>query len=300
MEVKNKNLKETFIFENDFYYHLGIAPNSQTKETFKDVKFVCLGGKQSRMKKFAEYLHEEVLGRPQNSVFQKGTNKLCNISEQAGRYSMYKTGCCISVSHGMGMPSLSILMHELFKMLTFAECSKVTFVRLGTSGGIGLEAGTIVITKQSYSSQLEPYYTQVVCGKQQRIESSCDPCLAQRLLEIGSELDLKTEIGNTMSCDGFYEEQGRMDGALCGFTKAEKMVFLEKAHNECGIKNIEMESCAFAALCHRYQVKCATVCVALLDRLKTDHINAAEVTGHELNLFRIIGKMISSSTTSEN
>lgn len=39
--------------------------------------------------------------------------------------------------HGMGTPSLSILLHELFKLIHYAGCKDVTFFRLGTSGGIG-------------------------------------------------------------------------------------------------------------------------------------------------------------------
>jgi len=44
-----------------------------------------------------------------------------------------------------------------------------------------------------------------------------------------------------MCCDDFYEGQARMDGAICGFTEAQKMEFLQKAHGE-GVVNIEMES----------------------------------------------------------
>jgi hypothetical protein len=39
----------------------------------------------------------------------------------------------------MGIPSLSILIHEILKLLQHAECdpNNVTFFRLGTSGGLG-------------------------------------------------------------------------------------------------------------------------------------------------------------------
>lgn len=39
--------------------------------------------------------------------------------------------------HGMGAPSLSILLHELLKLITYAKCTDVVFLRIGTSGGIG-------------------------------------------------------------------------------------------------------------------------------------------------------------------
>jgi len=39
----------------------------------------------------------------------------------------------------MGIPSLSILIHEILKLLQHADCdpNNVTFFRLGTSGGLG-------------------------------------------------------------------------------------------------------------------------------------------------------------------
>lgn len=39
-----------------------------------------------------------------------------------------------------------------------------------------------------------------------------------------------------------------------------------------GVKNIEMESVAFAALTHHAGIRSAVVCVTLLDRLKGDQV----------------------------
>ena len=39
-----------------------------------------------------------------------------------------------------------------------------------------------------------------------------------------------------------------------------------------GVVNIEMECTAIASLCHHTNVKCAVVCVTLLDRLKGDQV----------------------------
>jgi hypothetical protein len=39
--------------------------------------------------------------------------------------------------HGMGIPSIAIMLHELIKLLYHARCSNVTIIRIGTSGGIG-------------------------------------------------------------------------------------------------------------------------------------------------------------------
>lgn len=37
----------------------------------------------------------------------------------------------------MGIPSISIMLHELIKLLHYAHCTDVTIIRIGTSGGIG-------------------------------------------------------------------------------------------------------------------------------------------------------------------
>jgi hypothetical protein len=42
--------------------------------------------------------------------------------------------------------------------------------------------------------------------------------------------------------------QGRLDGALCSYTEKDKQAYLRAAH-AAGIRNIEMESSVFAAMC---------------------------------------------------
>lgn len=37
----------------------------------------------------------------------------------------------------MGIPSISIMLHELIKLLHHAKCRDVTIIRIGTSGGLG-------------------------------------------------------------------------------------------------------------------------------------------------------------------
>lgn len=45
----------------------------------------------------------------------------------------------------MGIPSLSIMIVEAFKLMNHAKAKDVKFIRLGTSGGIGVEPGTVVV-----------------------------------------------------------------------------------------------------------------------------------------------------------
>ncbi len=45
-----------------------------------------------------------------------------------------------------------------------------------------------------------------------------------------------------------------MDGAICEYTKDEKMAFLQKAFDS-GVRNLEMESLGFAAFCQHMKIK---------------------------------------------
>ena len=47
------------------------------------------------------------------------------------------TSLCFVLQHGMGVPSIAIMLNELIKLLHHAQCTDVTIIRIGTSGGIG-------------------------------------------------------------------------------------------------------------------------------------------------------------------
>ncbi|GFW17385.1 uridine phosphorylase 1 [Trichonephila clavipes] len=53
------------------------------------------------------------------------------------------------------------------------------------------------------------------------------------------------------------------------------MAFLKDIHSK-GVTNMEMESLAFAAMCHHANVKGAVICVSLLNRLLGDQISASK------------------------
>ena len=39
--------------------------------------------------------------------------------------------------HGMGVPSITIMLHEIIKLLHYAGAKDAVIIRIGTSGGIG-------------------------------------------------------------------------------------------------------------------------------------------------------------------
>lgn len=91
----------------------------------------------------------------------------------------------LSVSHGIGAPSISVLLHELAKLIHYAGCDvqSVPFIRVGTCGGLGVEPGTVIVTSQVYDGLLRPEYSLPICGKLVVRETCLDDQLAEELMK---------------------------------------------------------------------------------------------------------------------
>lgn len=85
-----------------------------------------------------------------------------------------------SQQHGMGIPSISIMLHELIKLLHHARCCDVTIIRIGTSGGIG-ETDWFLL-------ELSDPYTRGSC---QNIPSYSEPSRSPDGLKSVRRLDLR-------------------------------------------------------------------------------------------------------------
>ncbi|KAG1668704.1 Uridine phosphorylase 2 [Nymphon striatum] len=247
LALRNPHIEE---MPEDFLYHLSLGTNTHDlKAMFSDIKFVVMGGTPKRMEAFAHFILDEL-----KITLPPGTG-LIDISKYSYRYSMYKVGPVLSVSHGMGIPSLSIMLHEIIKLMYYAECKDVQFFRMGTCGGIGIEAGNLVISESAVDGLMRPYLEMPVLGKLVRRPAVLDLNLAKDLKnckEDGDSFDIY--LGKTMCTYDFYEGQGRLDGAFCNYTEKDKMDFLHKI-SEDGVINMEMESLAFAAMCSYAGIK---------------------------------------------
>lgn len=267
IKICNSNLDSLPV---DVLYHLGLATDTtDLKKSFGDVKFVIMGGSQKRMQKVAEILLEEF------KIKLPVGMGLSNIACTTDRYVMYKVGPIISVSHGMGIPSITILLHEMAKLLYHAGATDVRFIRLGTCGGLGLEPGSVVVSTSCMDSAFNEYFQLTIMGKAVQRPSCLDEQMVSDLLETakGMNLDFEVISGKTMCADDFYEEQARLDGAICEYTECDKMAFLKKAY-ELGVRNLEMESLGFAAFCRRLKIKAAVICATLVNRLESDQLSA--------------------------
>lgn len=262
---RNKILED---IEVDYLYHLGLDSSMNLKALFGNVKFVCMGGSPDRAYEFAKKIQE----RSDKTL----------IIEQFGkteRTSLYKIGNVISMSHGMGMPSILIFLHEITKLLEYAGCIDYIFLRLGTSGGIGIEPGTLVLTTEAVNSNFKAVFDHQVLDKTYSFPTNLDSKLIARIQSCVKTTS-RLVLGKTLGTDDFYEGQGRLDGALAPlYTDTEKHDYLQRAFMM-GVRNIEMESTAFAAFCVRADIPSVIICVALINRFNGDQITS---TKEEMN-----------------
>jgi hypothetical protein len=125
--VQNPNLSD--LEGNDYLYHIGLNPaEDDLKRFFHDVKFVCMGGSVGRMEEFAQSVADE-LGEHESVAIPFGMRP--SAIGKTDRYSMFKVGPVLISSHGMGQPSMSILLHEVAKLLDYAGADDPVFIRLG-------------------------------------------------------------------------------------------------------------------------------------------------------------------------
>ncbi|XP_039948547.1 uridine phosphorylase 1-like [Bactrocera tryoni] len=259
--------------DEDFLYHLGLGTKTHNlPEMFGDVKFVIVGGTPKRMENLAKYLLNEIKHK-----LPVGT-QLSDLTGAADRYSMYKAGPIICVNHGMGNPSISILLHELIKLVHHAKCKNPVFIRLGTCGGLGVPGGTVVISDGVLNDKLNAEHEFKILGNVVPRPTKLDANLAQELKAVASPSDgFQTVIGKTYCADDFYEGQGRLDGAFCDYQEADKMRWLNMLQQR-GVVNIEMESSMFAALTHNAGLKAGIICAAIVNRLNGDQITETKET----------------------
>lgn len=254
----------------DFLYHLGLTTHDNLPDMFGDIKFVILGGSMNTMLEFAKFARAELY------LPAERLDNLC----RSERYGLWKVGPVLVVAHGVGGPSITILLHELFKLVHYACATNVIFIRVGTSAGVGVSPGTVVVSENALNASLRKEHKQVVLGQEISRPTILNTQLAEALLMCQNDVNVETILGSTLCADDFYEGQGRLDGAFCDYTEEDKIEYLRKAFH-LGVRNIEMESCAFASLCHRAGIRGAVVCVTLIDRLHSDLMSANDVSRYD-------------------
>ena len=257
----------------DVYYHLGVDSNDPILKIFKDVKAIIVAGSSGRVVKFAE------------NWSKKRKKKIYALSKEDRFVTNYCDGVLFA-SHGMGMPSAGVCIQELMRLVYFLkngdpqEMDKIFWCRIGTSGGVGLEGGTVVVTTEGLMADLKPYRLLNGGMGEYWFNSSFPVDIAQAIINANKNSGLNVVMGKTIAANEFFLEQFRLDGAVCMETPESKMAWLKWIHKN-GVRNIEMEGAMIAAFLNHWGFsKFATICCTLLNRLNGDQVTSTKEQLH--------------------
>lgn len=271
MKIKNMNkahldkaLKGKSV---DHLYHFGVCNSDDVLCPMKDLKAIVMAGSADRIKRMAEAWSKK-----------NNRSKILKFPKEE-RFSVYYTNGVLFSSHGMGMPSISIAVQELMKLVYFVkkgnvkEMDKVFWCRVGTSGGVGLEPGSVVISTEALLPDLKPYRL-FVAGKEYFFESKFPKKCIDKIIKANAKEKINIVKGKTIGANSFYIEQNRIDGAIALCSEKEKMAWLKKAA-KFGVKNIEMETPLMAAFLNYWGFSnFAAICCTLLNRLHGDQVSS--------------------------
>ena len=260
----------------DVYYHFGIASGDPLLAGLRDVKAVVMAGSGGRIKEFAEHWSRE-----------HGDAEILAFPKEDRFVTRYTAGVLFA-SHGMGMPSASIALQELMRMVFFLKAGdlsaldEVFWCRVGTSGGVGLPGGTVVVSSEGLMADLKPYRLLRGGDGEYWFDGRFPAATAQAILAANRDADFSVVTGKTVAGNEFFLEQYRLDGAVCLETPETKMAWLRWLADN-GVRNIEMEGAMLAGYLNHWGFpKFAMICTTLLNRLDGDQVTA---TAEELHKF---------------
>ena len=262
---------------SDSFYHLGITSDDPMIKQLRDVTAVIMGGSGGRMTQFAEQWSAE-----------HGNAPILAFPKEDRFVARYTAGV-LFISHGMGMPSASIAMQELMRLLYFVKrgdfdaLDSVFWARVGTSGGVGLPGGTIVVTTEGLMVDLKPY--RLLDGGKGEIwfDGHYPQTIVDDILAANADSGIPMTSGKTVATNEFFIEQFRLDGAIRTASAERKMEWLRWL-DENGVRNVEMEGAMIAAYLNHWGFsRFAMVCATLLNRLEGDQVHATPAQQREYN-----------------
>lgn len=255
-------------------YHLGYRfPRDKAfvHSQFHHVRVVLLCGTISRAKKLAQCFG----------------NDACQYDySRTDRFMLLlPVPTVLIASHGIGLGSIDCLLNDLHHLLTTSTVSDYCYLRIGSSGGVGIPPGTVVVTRNALNSCLKPEMPLAVLGSTHYLPARLDIPLKQKLFAfLERQSSFQCVMGDTLCAETFFDAQARTDGANPLFSPEQAAAYLKHCH-EAGVKNIEMESLPLATFATRVGVPAAVACVTFVDRLldqtPTEHV--AKLVGYESN-----------------
>ena len=182
--------------------------------------------------------------------------KLVNNVRGIQGYTGWYHGTKVSVmASGMGMPSIGIYSHELYNVFGVER-----IMRIGSAGSIhpDIHIRDIVLGQGACTDSR--------WADQYRLAGTFAPICSYTMLEtcvgIARELELPYHVGNLLSSDRFYGDEGDVPEALQANTGWRKM----------GVMAIEMEAAALYMNAARYGKQALAICTI------SDHILTGEST----------------------
>jgi uridine phosphorylase len=281
--VRTENINHAFLdgvldgSHDDVYYHLGVAASDPIMATLRDVRAVVMAGSGGRIREFAQRWSERNDGA-EIIVFAK-----------EDRFVTRYTAGVLFVSHGMGMPSASIAVQELMRLMFFLKrgdldaLDEVFWCRVGTSGGVGLPGGTVVVSSEGLMADLKPYRLLRGGDGEYWFDGRFPAATTDAILAANDGADFSIVSGKTVAGNEFFLEQYRLDGAVSFETPETKMTWLRWLA-ESGVRNIEMEGAMLAGYLNHWGFpKFAMICCTLLDRLDGDQVTATPEQLHKFS-----------------
>lgn len=279
--MKTENINHAFLdgvldgTRADVYYHFGMASSDPLLTKLRDVRAVILAGSGSRIVEFAQRW-SELNGGTEIVVFPK-----------EDRFVTRYTAGVLFASHGMGMPSASIALQELMRMVFFLKrgdldaMDEVFWCRVGTSGGVGLPVGTVVVTSEGLMADLKPFRLLNGGTGEYWFDGHFPAATAEAIIAANESADFDIISGRTVAGNEFFLEQFRLDGAICLETQESKMGWLRWLQ-ENGVVNIEMEGAMIAGYLNHWGFsKFAMICCTIFDRLESDQMTSTPAQVHK-------------------
>jgi uridine phosphorylase len=274
--MKIENINQRFLDavltegQIDSYYHLGVASNDPLLEQMREIRAVIMAGSGSRMVDFA-----------QSWSTAHGDADIVAFPKE-DRFTTRYTAGVLFVSHGMGTPSASIAVQELMRLVYFLKrgnldaLDEIFWARVGTSGAVGVPAGTIVISTEAVLVDLQPFRLFDGHGGLHWFDGHFPQGIADIIVAANSESGIPIAQGKTVTTNEFFIEQFRLDGAITLTTESQRAEWLQQLSVN-GVRNIDMEGAMFAAYMNAWGFpNFAMVCSTLLDRLQDDQVTASK------------------------
>jgi uridine phosphorylase len=259
----------------DSYYHLGITSDDPVVDVLRDCRAVVMAGSGERIDYFAQRWSDHHNDAP-----------IIAFPKEDRFVTRYCAGV-LFVSHGMGMPSASIAVQEVMRLLYFLKdgdlsaLDEIFWARVGTSGGVGLPAGTIVVSEEALMADLKPFRLLQGGHGEYWFDGTFPKATRDAVLAANRDTSIPIVTGKTVAGNEFFLEQYRLDGAIRMETEQSKQQWLQWLADN-GVRNVEMEGAMFAGYLNYWGfTQFAMVCATLLNRLEGDQVTSSAEQLHQ-------------------